>query len=213
MPFFVLFGSKVILFLGEFLLYSPFSVIFHSIDDSLRINNVFIGIGEGFLQFGELSIDAFSLGLVGLNLGVLFLYFQTLDLGLNLLHRQMDFFTHRLDYITISTSHRTLGKGTQPPLIKCAWRCRFEVVGSIFWDRLFEKYNLLMHKGSSLKKKEKSPNEKLLKSFYSKQKSKSEYSPNANRSISKEQIKHQIKKVVYNCNHPSERVIAARHNS
>lgn len=70
-----------------------------------------------------------------------------------------------------------------------------------------------MHKGSSLKKKEKSPNEKLLKSFYSKQKSKSDSSPNAHRSISKEQIKHQIKKVVYNCNHPQERGIASRHHS
>lgn len=58
-----------------------------------------------------------------------------------------------------------------------------------------------MNKELSLKKKQKSPNEKLLKSFYNKQKSKSEYSPNANRSISKEQIKHQIKKIVYNCNH------------
>lgn len=67
-----------------------------------------------------------------------------------------------------------------------------------------------MNKGTSLKKKEKSPNEKLLKSFYSKQKSKSEYSPTANRSISKEQIKHQIKKVVYNCNHPQDRPLAAR---
>jgi len=42
-----------------------------------------------------------------------------------------------------------------------------------------------MNKDASLKKKSKSPNEKLLKSFYSKQKSKSEYSPHANRSISK----------------------------
>ena len=61
-----------------------------------------------------------------------------------------------------------------------------------------------MKQESSLKKKQKSPNEKLLKSFYTKQKSKSEYSPNNNtsnnRSISKEQIKHQIKKVVYNTN-------------
>jgi hypothetical protein len=67
-----------------------------------------------------------------------------------------------------------------------------------------------MNKESSLKKKQKSPNEKLLKSFYSKQKSKSEYSPNANRSISKEQIKHQIKKVVYNCNNGQERPLASR---
>lgn len=62
-----------------------------------------------------------------------------------------------------------------------------------------------MQKESSLKKKQKSPNEKLLKSFYSKQKSKTENSPSANRSISKEQIKHQIKKVVYNCNQSHEK--------
>ena len=70
-----------------------------------------------------------------------------------------------------------------------------------------------MNKESSLKKKQKSPNEKLLKSFYTKQKSKSEYSPNNNRSISKEQIKHQIKKVVYNTNQSQERNIASRHHT
>lgn len=58
-----------------------------------------------------------------------------------------------------------------------------------------------MYRDSSIKKSQKSPNDKLLKSVYSKQKSKSEYSPNNNRSISKEQIKHQIKKVVYSTNH------------
>ena len=62
-----------------------------------------------------------------------------------------------------------------------------------------------MNRDISLKKKQNSPKEKLLKSFYSKQKSKSKYSPNANRSISKEQIKHQIKKVVYNVNHSQDR--------
>jgi hypothetical protein len=70
-----------------------------------------------------------------------------------------------------------------------------------------------MKQESSLKKKQKSPNDKLLKSFYSKQKSKSEYSPNANRSISKEQIKHQIKKVVYNCNNSQDRPLASRHHT
>lgn len=70
-----------------------------------------------------------------------------------------------------------------------------------------------MKQEHSLKKKQKSPNDKLLKSFYSKQKSKSEYSPNANRSISKEQIKHQIKKVVYNCNNSHDRPLASRHNT
>jgi hypothetical protein len=59
-----------------------------------------------------------------------------------------------------------------------------------------------MYRDSSIKKSQKSPNDKLLKSVYSKQKSKSEYSPSNNRSISKEQIKQQIKKVVYNTNHP-----------
>jgi len=70
-----------------------------------------------------------------------------------------------------------------------------------------------MNKEPSFKKKPKSPNEKLLKSFYSKQKSKSEYSPNANRSISKEQIKNQIKKVVYNCGYSQERPMATRNHS
>ncbi len=69
-----------------------------------------------------------------------------------------------------------------------------------------------MREGSS-KKKGKSPNETLLRSFYSKQKSKSEYSPVANRSISKEQIKHQIKKVVYNTNRSQERPPHSRHDS
>ena len=64
---------------------------------------------------------------------------------------------------------------------------------------------------SSLKKKQKSPNDKYFKSFYNKQKSKSEYSPTANRSISKEQIKHQIKKIVDNAS--QERPVAARHHS
>ena len=67
-----------------------------------------------------------------------------------------------------------------------------------------------MNKESSLKKKQKSPNEKLLKSFYSKQKSKTDYSPNPNRSTSKEQIKHQIKKVVYQSNNYRERPLAHR---
>ena len=70
-----------------------------------------------------------------------------------------------------------------------------------------------MKQESSLKKKQKSPNQKLLKSFYSKQKSKSEYSPNNNRSISKEQIKHQIKKVVYNSNPSQEKNIHSRQNT
>jgi hypothetical protein len=70
----------------------------------------------------------------------------------------------------------------------------------------------MKHEGS-LKKKQKSPNEKLLKSFYTKQKSKSEYSPNNNRSISKEQIKHQIKKVVYNSNQSHERNVHSRQNT
>jgi len=48
----------------------------------------------------------------------------------------------------------------------------------------------MINQNSSVKKSQKSPNEKLLKSFYSKQKSKSEHSPNAHRSISKEQIKN-----------------------
>jgi hypothetical protein len=43
----------------------------------------------------------------------------------------------------------------------------------------------MMNKDSSIKKKPKSPNETLLKSFYSKQKSKTDYSPHANRSITK----------------------------
>lgn len=67
-----------------------------------------------------------------------------------------------------------------------------------------------MYRDSSIKKSQKSPNDKLLKSVYSKQKSKSEYSPSNNRSISKEQIKQQIKKVVYNT---QERHLAPRHYS
>lgn len=53
---------------------------------------------------------------------------------------------------------------------------------------------------NTTKKKHKlSPNDKFMKSFYSKQKSKAEYSPNGYRSISKEQIRNEIKKVVYGC--------------
>jgi hypothetical protein len=70
-----------------------------------------------------------------------------------------------------------------------------------------------MYRDSSIKKSQKSPNDKLLKSVYSKQKSKSEYSPSNNRSISKEQIKQQIKKVVYNSQHPQERHLPSRHCS
>lgn len=70
-----------------------------------------------------------------------------------------------------------------------------------------------MYRDSSIKKSQKSPNDKLLKSVYSKQKSKSEYSPNNHRSISKEQIKQQIKKVVYNSNPHHERPLAHRHYS
>jgi hypothetical protein len=54
-----------------------------------------------------------------------------------------------------------------------------------------------MYRDSSIKKSQKSPNDKLLKSVYSKQKSKSEYSPSNHRSVSKEQIKQQIKKTVH----------------
>jgi hypothetical protein len=42
-----------------------------------------------------------------------------------------------------------------------------------------------MGKRGKLSPSEKAPNEKLLRSFYSKQKSKSEHSPPGNRSISK----------------------------
>jgi hypothetical protein len=49
---------------------------------------------------------------------------------------------------------------------------------------------------SSKKKPKLSPNEKFLKTIYSKPKPKSEYSPSGYRSISKEQIKQEIKKAV-----------------
>lgn len=67
-----------------------------------------------------------------------------------------------------------------------------------------------MYRDSSIKKSQKSPNDKLLKSVYSKQKSKSEYSPSNHRSISKEQIKQHIKKAVYT-SHPHPQ--AYRHYS
>lgn len=68
----------------------------------------------------------------------------------------------------------------------------------------------VMNRDSSGKKPKKSPNEKLLKSVYCKQKSKFEHSPMANRSISREQIKNQIKKVVY---HVQDNKLASRHYS
>jgi hypothetical protein len=66
-----------------------------------------------------------------------------------------------------------------------------------------------MIKDSSAKKKGHSPNDLLLRSFYSKQKSKSEYSP-VGRSITKEQIKQQIKKAVYSSNRSQDRQIPTR---
>lgn len=69
-----------------------------------------------------------------------------------------------------------------------------------------------MMKDTSTKKKARSPNETLLRSFYSKQKSKSEYSP-VGRSITKEQIKQQIKKVVYNSNRSQDRQLQANQHS
>lgn len=71
-----------------------------------------------------------------------------------------------------------------------------------------------MYRDSSIKKSQKSPNDKLLKSVYSKQKSKTEYSPNSNnRSISKEQIKHQIKKTAHPTYHPQPQPQPHRHHS